>query len=283
VVERAPATGAFRPPYTGTAIPESWNTRNLQTSLLGSLEAVTGTPTLQSLLAKMENPLWGDQHPGWIATGAFAPGNSPTYGRDISSLHGEAALALHLDFPLAEKMPLLIALVQRGIDTWGIAVEEGEENWTPNGGHASGRKWPILFAQLMLGMDLTLIGWEDALFGEDAQTWIVDESDIGRNGYTAEWVGRPEWGIRHATSPQHDNPSIVAPYRTCCTANAWGGFVMAARIMRAMEAWGHPALFEYYDRYVREIFPATGLSDWQLDWSDSRWVSRTYVRHRSGL
>jgi hypothetical protein len=58
---------------------------------------------------------------------------------------------------------------------------------------------------------------------------------------------------------------------------------MAARIMRAMDAWGHPALFASYDRYVREIFPATGLADWQLDYTDSRWVTRTYDRYRSGL
>lgn len=289
-VAAPPATTAFRPPYTGLRARPEWDLSRVDRSRLGSLEPVSGAPRPQDLAPTVEHPPWGDYHPGWIAGNGMAPENSPTYGRDISSLYGECALALHLDHPLEDKEELLLAFIQRGIDLYGILVTGGHENWLPNGGHASGRKWPILFAGLMLDDPAMIAAAQDPAnaFGEDWQTFHVAETspgvfNHGYGGYDLSWVGRPEWGIRHRWQPSHDSKDILSAYRTCCTANAWGGFITAALVMRADGLWAHPALFEYYHRYVTDIFPATGLDQWQLDYSDGQWVVRQYLSYMASL
>jgi hypothetical protein len=42
----------------------------------------------------------------------------------------------------------------------------------------------------------------------------------------------------------------TANYRQCCTANAWVGFVLAARILNQKAMWNHDELFDYQDRYM---------------------------------
>ena len=54
------------------------------------------------------------------------------------------------DLPPAKKEKLLIGFVQNGIDLWGI-VRAGFHGWQGFGGHGTGRKWPIVFAGIMLG------------------------------------------------------------------------------------------------------------------------------------
>lgn len=279
-----PPLEAFRCSWTGSDASEPYRlSTSPDRSKLRSLTRVSRAPHPLELLPLIASPPWGDQHPGWIATHGFAPENSPTYGRDISSLYGEVALTLNMDWPEADKERLLIAFVQRGIDLYGILREGGERNWTPNGGHGSGRKWPILFAGIMLDDMAMIEAATDSTnrFGEDDQTWIITDADVGRNGYTAAWLGRAEWGIRHATEPHQDSPSYLANYRTCCTANAWPGFVLAVRAMGFVDAWGHPALFEYLDRYRTEIWPATGLDEWQRDYEP--WVGEMWARHRGAF
>ena len=61
--------------------------------------------------------------------------------------------------------------------------------------------------------------------------------------YIDEDVNLPEWGIRHATSPGMDNKKWLTPYRECCTANSWAGFVLAAYIIDAKSLWNHDVLF----------------------------------------
>jgi hypothetical protein len=47
-----------------------------------------------------------------------------------------------------------------------------------------------------------------------------------------------------------DTCAWTANYRQCCTANAWVGFVLAARIMNQRAMWNHDELFDYQDRYM---------------------------------
>ncbi len=61
-----------------------------------------------------------------------------------------ATLLLMLDYSGGEKEPLLDNVVQYGIDLWGIA-RAGYYGWQAFGGHGTGRKWPIVFAGIMLG------------------------------------------------------------------------------------------------------------------------------------
>jgi hypothetical protein len=167
---------------------------------------------------------------------------------------------------------------------FGILENGGLWSWSNDGGHASGRKWPILFAGLVLNdEEMKNIGQKsgDYLyaggygpgncppdyihFGEDDQTfyvaqydvditnsaqWSPDSRDAAKIPYTTDDIGLPEWGIRHATGPNVSNAYWGTTYRQCCTAIAWAGFTLAARLMEAKALWNHDALFDYVDRYM---------------------------------
>ena len=291
VVDHIPPEGSFRPPYSGSDKSSRFNVAQLDTAVLERLDRVAGTPDVESVADRFERP-WVEHIPGWNGREAYPQRNMPGYGRDIAARVGEAALMLHLDFPLEEKEPLLIRFVQLGIDNFGVVEDGGRTNWVPNGGHGSGRKWPVLFAGIVLGdPEMKAIGersgsylYSDDFgpgdpppdyvhFGEDSQTFYVEETapgeyNYGHGGYTAEHEGMPEYGIRHATDPSRNDVSWGgASYRICCTGNAWVGFVLAARIMEARELWNHDPLFDYQDRFM-QVQEEEGAPSWQRSWNE---------------
>ena len=200
------------------------------------------------------------------------------YGRDIADQVGVAALMLHLNSSNAQKRTLLIRLVQIGIDNYGVIDDGGQLNWQSSAGGMSGRKWPILFAGLMLGDPvMSQIGFDPNVeFGEDGQTFVVEETSPGvyNNGYgnyNASFVGLPEWGTAHTWKPWDDKSAwsgpSADPYRICCTANAWWGQLLAAYIMGAKPLWNHDVLFDYQERYYTENV-SRGITGWELFWND---------------
>ena len=58
-----------------------------------------------------------------------------------------------------------------GIDDYGLVVDGGPgfDMWKPGGGMSNGRKWPILFAGLMLGDDAMMKAQYPT--GEDGNTY----------------------------------------------------------------------------------------------------------------
>ncbi|MBN2002205.1 MAG: hypothetical protein JXA21_02510 [Anaerolineae bacterium] len=276
----APAPeGSFRPPYSGSDKSLRFNVSQINSALLRRLPPVASTPALADVERFFERP-WIDHVPNWLGGYHHPVENMPDYGREIATEVGVGALMLHLDFPYAQKETLLVRYLQLGIDLYGVLQDGGEENWPPNGGHASGRKWPILFAGLMLGdAAMQAVGPGDGSgefwFGEDGQTFYVTQSDIDMahdpdirgcdpSEYMQSDLGLPEWGIVHGTDPTADNKSWCAIYRQCCTANAWDGFLLSALIMDAKSLWAHDAIFDYQDRYM--AIEAVGA--WTRSWSD---------------
>jgi len=290
VLDSAPPEGSFRPPYCGSSKTIKFNISQLDYSVLANLSPVAATPSLASVERNFERP-WIDHVPDWPGRFIHPSDNMPDYGREISVQISDAALMLQLNFSDAQKETLLIRYVQLGIDLFGIVQDNGRNIWLCNGGHASGRKWPILFAGLVLGDgDMMNIGRPDipgfdhrnsqyVHFGEDDQTFYVSQSDISSGRYSSSDLGLPEWGIRHATDSSRDDKSWTASYRQCCTANAWGGIVLSARIMDARGLWNHDSLFDYQDRYMN-----TQSSGWQRQMSDfaaNMWD--TYRRDYGGI
>ena len=278
VLSAAPAAGSFRPPYCGTDKTIHFNKSQLNYALLQKFTPVAGTPALADVEQQFERP-WID-HRGTAGGRYYHPADAmPDYGREISTAVGEAALMLQLNYTDQQKEKLLVRYVQLGIDLYGIIAAGGTKNWEPDGGHASGRKWPILFAGLMLGdtkmASIGSIPFASLYFGEDGQTFYVSQADVDLADtvtnyagtvfyghfynagakeymeYTTSDIGLPEWGIRHALYPLYDGKDWNnAAYRRCCTANAWAGFVLAAHMMNQKGAWNHDALFDYMDRYM---------------------------------
>ncbi len=272
VVGEAPAANAFRPPYSGSDKNSPWTTDDLRYDLLPRLEPVEQTPDIAAMAAHFQR-VWLDHVPGWTGRAIHPITSMPAYGRDMASRLGQGSLMLMLDFPDEQKRDLLVNFVQVGIDFYGIVEDGGENNWVPNGGHAQGRKWPILFAGTMLDDEaMAGIGQrEDVYFGEDGQTFYVTETEVERtdlhvmdpnhsnyvqeyaDGYTEAMLGMPEWGIRHATDPRRDSPDPGRAYRMCCTAASWHGHVLSALLMDLKDAWNHDAIFDYSERYLGRL------------------------------
>jgi hypothetical protein len=276
ILDKPAKEGSFRPPYSGTDKTVRFNKEQLDYSLLASLKPVPGTPRLAEVERYFERP-WIDHIPLWPARALHPVDNMPDYGREISTQIGIGALMLNLNFSNTQKEKLLVRYVQLGIDFYGIIQDGGEKNWAANGGHASGRKWPILFSGLVLNdPNMKNIGRTDIPdygpahpeyihFGEDDQTFYVTEADVeATHGplwspdrrdaqkipYEQEDIGLPEWGIVHADGPERSNKFWVTAYRQV-SSPGWGGFVLAAHIMKAKDLWNHNALFDYKDRYMQ--------------------------------
>lgn len=267
VVDAAPPIYAFRPPYCGDDKRSRWTAADLDLSCLAQLQPVPGAPNAGQLVAQLER-MWLDHLPGVQGRYLHPRENMPDYGRELSALVGAAALTVNLDISPDDKRALLIALVQLGIDVYGVVQFGGR--FAADGGSGSGRKLPLLIAGTALHDDALLRAAREhgAAFGEDAQTFYVEETapgtcNHGHGGYVIADLGLPEWGNRHADDPSLDQKAWGAdPYRRCCTANAWVGAVLAARVMGLRDAWGHPALFDYQDRYMQIEQPGHWMRSW---------------------
>ena len=279
VLPSAPAPGAFRPPYAGHDKTVRHFESQLDYTALAALSPPPGTPTIAAVAPSFER-VWLDHMSGWSSRYLHPIDNMPDYGRDFTSVYGTGALLLQLDLPAGDKRDLLVRLVQIGIDFFGN-VQQGA-SWEGVGGQCSGRKFPILFAGAMLGDPAMLaIGQSHpsgyfgpghpnnrSQFGEDCQTFYVQETatgvfNWGFGNYGPSHRDLPEWGNNHTSYPTNDNANWgFDPYRRCCTANAWVGQTLAARILGLQAAWNHPAYFDYMDRYLQT--EATG--EWTRSW-----------------
>lgn len=294
VLDSVPPRKSFRPPYAGSDKPVRFNIGQLNYALLRNLAPVAGTPGTQSVAAAMQRP-WIDHFHDWTKQDLAPANNMPNYGRELAALIGRASLLLNLDLPPDEKETLLIRLVQIGIDSHAVATAPGQRSRTtyqPNGGHNQGRKWPILFAGLMLDdAEMKGVGQRSGAylyadghgpqnpppdyihFGADGQAFYIRETapgeyNYGCGDYGPEHVGMPEYAFRYSmwhvgwVTCQGDLDWEADPYRRCCTANSWVGMLLAAYIMDAVDLWNHPALFDYQDRYMGIETPGT----WQRAW-----------------
>lgn len=277
-----PPPHAFRPPYCGTDKSCRRTTDQLDLARLGRLAPTATAPGLADLAERFARP-WLDHIGGSGGRYVHPRANMPDYGRDLADLVGQAAVALQLDVDEATKRPLAENFVQLGIDVYGIVQAGGR--FLADGGSGSGRKFPMLFAGAVL-VDSDLLACardQHAAFAEDVQTFHVAETSSGIwnrgcGGYGPEDSGLPEWGHRHADDPRYDNKSWTGdPYRRCCTANVWLGYVLAARIMGLRQAWNHDPLFDYVDRYVQ----VERVGDWRRSWNP--WVEQMWDRYRAEL
>jgi hypothetical protein len=249
----APPADAFRPPYVGTDKP-IWRAKDIQWELLPKLKAPDKVPSWEEFERYFQRP-WLEHVCEWPQQQLNPNENQPNYGREHSRLVSIASLMLQLDVPKDRKQKLLIGLVQYGIDVAGAGRVGGQWNW--GGGHSSGRKWPVVFASLMLG-DANLRDLPpSALFHEDTQTYYGK----GWFGQTALWQMVIHHGPRQ---PYEERPpeqwtdqwdKTSESYRLCCNGSAWIGTALAAREMKAIKVWEHDAYFDYCDRWMRPDDP----------------------------
>ena len=272
VVPEAPPEGAFRPDPYGTDKTSYWTESRLDYGILRSLPPVANTPSLQNVIDSVSG-FWNDHIPangGWRQQPFTARSFQRSYGRDIGNDSGHALLSLHLDYSNEEKRDLFVHMVQKGIDIYG-RQQLGGDLWSNNGAHYGSQKARMVLAAMALG-DADMIAASDAeeylVHGMDQQTFYVTQEDVdrvsdndstgtsgnscgtsGASLYEPEDLGIAEWGRSHTTAPaQFDCRLWGASYRWI--GGSYAGNVLAIQLIPgAKEAWNHPALFDYSDRY----------------------------------
>lgn len=295
VLGKAPPADAFRPSYCDRS-QTLYEASKLQRNLLPSL--APPNPSMTPALSQFETLF---RRP-WIDTPGFnfdVPAEyMPSYGAEVASAVGFAALTLMLDFPAADKIPLTNYLVQYGIDLYGC-VKAGYA-WPAFGGHRSGRKLPIILAGVLFGDSAmkNVSGDYPDHFGEDMQTVYVNKIP---GGYTKAWQGATvvyggHYGVHADGTPV--SPGLYGPYeqlqpsawllltpteqlgeayRRCCTSLVFVGEALAMRLLKAESAWNYPAFFDYVDRWMTEddtqavadIKAQSGF-DYSADWDRQR-------------
>ncbi|WP_247236161.1 hypothetical protein [Telluribacter sp. SYSU D00476] len=247
-----PPADAFRPPYAGTDKP-LFRTKDIRWDLLPRLQPAGEVPSWEAFERYFQRP-WIDHILSWSQQELVPNENQPNYGREYARLVSIASLMVMLDVPKERKEKLTIELIQRGIDLYGLAMVGGY--WNEGGGHSSGRKWPILFASIMLDNPTLAQLPETALFHEDTQTYYGK----GWFGQTALWQMITHHGRRDPYEEKHPDQwekwdKTSESYRTCCNASAWTGTALAARYLKAIRLWNHDAHFDYIERWMREDDP----------------------------
>lgn len=257
-LDKPPPPDAFRPSYCVSPDRDSkdalsiYYARNIRGDKLPALPKVPDTPDIKDWIEIFQR-LWLD-----VCSFSFnAPVDyKPQFGREIGRAVGITSLLLMLDFPKTQKEKLLIHIIQYGIDLWGI-VKAGHPGWPANGGHGSGRKWPIIFAGIRLNeaeMQEPCKSLPALKFGEDMQTM----SGTGWTGASAFYAGHNGKSGIGDEGPYEHLPPVKWPrnkgesYRRCCTSVAWAGQALAVHLLQAENIWHHDAFFDYVDRWMTE-------------------------------
>ena len=278
VAEPLPAD-AFRPSYCDSKNSKIYLARNFRRDLLARLPKLPDMPESPDAYAAKFQKVWLD-----IAQWGFAApiDNLPHYGQQVAQLVSEASLLLLADYPAEQKETLLVNFTQAGIDFWGL-VRAGH-SWPAHGGLNSGRKWPILFAGILLDdadMRSPNKKYPKVRFHEDDQTAFGPVTVLGKT-YEKSWSGSKViflghspylfeekghfdrgWGLVDTLHPKDwGSPGKLTSsegYRRANTSACWVGQALAARIMHAEKHWGHDAFFAYVDRWMTE--DDTALND----------------------
>lgn len=279
----APPSGSFRPGYSDPEKTIYGNISHIDYSKLGKLAQTASTPDPVTYAEKFQKT-WLMHSPFWTSRYMHPSDNIPDNYYYTESL-SVAALLLHVNFTNQQKEKLLINFIQHGIDLYG-AVKARGFGWTSAAGVGYGRKWPILFAGIMLNaQDMKNIGsvsgdYLNAVegygpgknppnyirFAEDSLVFYVAQADVDRTAsaswmpdaragvaypYTTAMIGMPEWGHRYSDNPYQVDSAWYAIYRSIGsgTRNIVGA-TLSAYIMGAKNLWNCKAHFDYVDRYV---------------------------------
>ena len=243
VLDSVPTFGSFRPPYAGTnkTIKSNWNVASLDYSKLRSLPIpnpanVELNQRVSYLTWATQRPLlemsyeadnsawkaqWSEPKVGWYPRRAYG-------ADDVARVSSNAGIQLNSNASNAEKEPLLINMVQWGIDNHGL-LDAGMQ-WYPLGGHNVGRLLPTFIAGKVLNdvEILNQIGGNPAI-QELANHQFINWTDVNTpratrvppplKPFTADMVGTPEW-----SSGYHNNPGNSAEWDSSSNPNLpyWG-------------------------------------------------------------
>lgn len=293
-VSASQSATAFRPPYV-SGTKAAWTTGDVNYGLLLGLAVPSGTSAIDmSSSGNYANRVLLHHGAVNVFHSQIMPENHTDaiggYPYEVALELGRMALACHCNIAAAQS--IANRLIQFGIDMYACANSNGE-TWSWNGGFGVGKKWPIVFAGLMLNSTpmknppLFVTGSSGLLkFQEDANTYYGNPS-----GTT------PRWGedctltpgsysdSNHSCRPSAGDVdqweladlggvegATAGAYEVCCNPRAFIGPALACRLMSQMALWNHTEFFDYTDRFVNTVAAAMaadgqfGLAnDFQID------------------
>jgi hypothetical protein len=258
VLAGPPPAGSFRPPWYGPHKP-LFNESELNYSVLRKLAPTAAAQTPASLTNGDMKHVLIDLFTGGASANSEFKANTltPHYGREISKATTRAALTLQLNYTDAQKRPLLIEVVQRGIDLYGSLL--GGYTFTPDGGHNHGRKLAMYIAAKTLGHPDMLArcnAGNHPVFQEDQQHAFVTSA---WTNHPASNIGMPEWAAQAFQRLDRPLPDWEATGYRFINGQANVGLVLTVTLMGGRAEWNHEALF----RYIIERY-------WPLESSGSR-------------
>ncbi len=255
---------AFRPSYSGRD-PKVYLARDLRRELLPDFERPREAPDPAKWAELLQKP--------WCDSGFFSfdvPQQSmANYAQANAQILENAVLLACCESKGPDQERLLMNVIQVGIDYYGL-IQKGHPGWPCHGGHGSGRKFPIVFAGVMLGDEAMANinkSFPKAAFGEDEQTaygdcWtgakVVFTGHSGIDVVTG--IGRDFVRANNPWGPyEHLPPSQWVPeqfrseaYRRANTSTCWVGQALILRAMNLEKVWNHDAFFDYVDRWMFE-------------------------------
>lgn len=145
-----PASAFFRPAYAGTT-KVTHLVNEIDEALLPSQAkaSVTAAPANLTALTDRFKRVQVDHIYNSQQQQVHPKFHMASYGGDIARDIGDALTALTLDYPIADKRPLMYAMIQYGIDIY-YAMLHGNTIWPASGGHNLGRKAVVTFTAIML-------------------------------------------------------------------------------------------------------------------------------------
>ncbi|HUT60228.1 MAG TPA: hypothetical protein VNA25_20475 [Phycisphaerae bacterium] len=237
--------------------------RNLRRNLVPSLKPAGTMPPLEKMYRIFQRP--------WVYTCWFGFDlpieNMPHYGEHLAAAVSLASMTLCCDLTAEQKEPLMVGMVQAGIDLWGT-IDAGHPGWCGWGGHHHGPKPLIVLGGILLGderMANPNKTYPKVEFQEDNQT-MYGKGWTGARALFAGHSGiqsasgkpdRPKWGpYEHIHPSKWDENGMrnmqSDSYRRANTSRSWPGYALMLRLMKAEKYWAHDAFFDYVDRWMTE-------------------------------
>lgn len=264
-----PAANSFRPPYVGTT-KTAWATSQVNYGLLPGLALPSGCTAID-MTTKYGNRVL--LHHGNLQTNhaQIMPQNhtNATGGYPMTVACELNRMAVACLVNLATAQSIANRLIQVGIDLYPC-ITGNTDTWSRQAGFGMGRKWPILFAGLMLNdsnMQTLPLHVTDASsqfkFQEDAYTY--DGDTVPRWGEDCDITPGTYAGTNHvcrSSTGTEDQWALTGSEGTTnglyelTTGQSLIGAALAARLMSATALWGNDVFFDYADRFVSDIVVA---------------------------
>jgi len=258
----------FRPGYCDQKKDKLHRASEIHWDLLPTVQPTASAVEFDYMERAFQRP-WLDHVYSWSSRDLHPSENMPGYGREVGRIVSWGALLLCCNYPQEQKATLCHGMIQVGIDNWAIAkrgVLNAAGGWPAQGGFGNGRKWPIVFAGIVLNDEEMLHIKQNApgaSFGEDEHTafgpcWtgakvlFTGQYPLVAAQDPERYADRSPYEHLHPSEWPGRNKTMSEGYRRCCTSLCWVGQALATRLMHAEEVWDHDAFFAYVDRWMTE-------------------------------